>query len=179
MKKLKSISLDDAISKDIGEKGTPERDSFDRKVSKEVSEETIKNIMDFVKSPEMRRFSSLYIGNHLCLIQDFNRFETPHVDVSHSFDDEHDWLIHIGLFCWSMEISWNGRKESWGILAKVIYTLIGIVLIWGILMLLIQGIYYIDRGSFFEIDKMIAAGVGIMAVLVSVINKLRKMLKNL
>ena len=147
--------------------------------NKEVSEETIQEVLDYANSLEMRRFSALYIGNHLFLFQDFNLFETPHISITNSCVDENNWLIHLGFLFWSMEISWNGRKESWGILAKVIYTLIGLVLMWGVLMLLVQGIHYIDRGTFFQMDKNIAAIIGIFAVLVSGVNKLRKMLKNL
>jgi hypothetical protein len=65
-----------------------------------------------INSKESKRFSIIsFFNNHLILIQDFNRIETPYLSYSHSNDDEHNNIISICILFWSAEISWNGRKE--------------------------------------------------------------------
>jgi hypothetical protein len=71
--------------------------------------ETIKND---IQKPEHKRFKLWsYFNYHLTLYQDFNAFNVQFL-VSHSNDDEHNWIVGLHLLFWGVEYSWNSRKKS-------------------------------------------------------------------
>lgn len=71
-----------------------------------------KNILDSLNTPEQRRFRMWTSKNyHWSFYQDFNRFGFA-INVSHSSDDEHNWIIHVEFAFWMCEYSWNSRSNN-------------------------------------------------------------------
>ena len=142
----------------------------------EVSDEVIRSIMDY---SELHRFSAIYFGEHVSLFQDMSAFETPNLSVNRYCEDAHSWAIHLTVFFWSLNVSWNGRKETWSFSGKALYTLIGIGLIAVLIVGMVEAIHYLDRGEVSIPERSLVFFSLIMATFVSISNKLRKMLKNL
>jgi len=69
------------------------------------------NILEIrTNTPEFRKFNMWdYYKGHIVLYQDFNKCSF-YLGISHSNDDEYNWIFGFTFMFWGIEIMWNGRN---------------------------------------------------------------------